>query len=58
MPHNKRKNIPHNIMRSHPLPHHGCNEKGESPEGPKVNHKCNVTSQGLRDGGGPIKYAT
>jgi hypothetical protein len=34
-------------------PHHEYNEGGESPWGLKVGQKCNVTSQGPTNGGGP-----
>jgi hypothetical protein len=40
------------------FPHHGLNEKSGSPWHLKVDHKCNMTNQLLRGGGGPIECVT
>jgi hypothetical protein len=36
------------------VPHHGSNEEGGSPLDLEVGHKCNESTQGLKDGGGSI----
>ncbi len=44
---NDRKNISHNIMQDHPLPHHMCNQKDETLLDSKVVYKCSATFQNV-----------
>ncbi len=51
--HDRNEGIPNSIMRCNPFPIMGTKKNGGSLLDIKVNHKCNESTQELKDGGGP-----